>query len=167
MYLKSVGALCARTLSYESCEFQLVDGVSDAKVGALYNRAAAIWTDLHAQLAEQCKKLNAGHEMNADIDQWKKDMGEDAELTEEMRYHLDLHKDSDSESNDEEDARFAEERKLRRIYRKRQSKFLRGQQQQSLLHLQKHSVPLTRIMYLSNKGCSGQHTNGSFEGEQE
>ena len=44
MHLKSIGALCARTLSYESCEFQLIDGISDVKVQKTYNDATAVWT---------------------------------------------------------------------------------------------------------------------------
>ena len=44
-----------------------------------------------------------------------------------MRYHLDLHRDSDSESDDEEDdMRLTEERRLRRKYRDRKSKYLSG-----------------------------------------
>ena len=46
MHLKSIGALCARTLSYEGCEFELVDGISDEKVQRLYNKATEIWTDV-------------------------------------------------------------------------------------------------------------------------
>lgn len=46
MHLKSIGALCARTLSYEGCEFELVDGISDVKVQRLYNKATEIWTDV-------------------------------------------------------------------------------------------------------------------------
>lgn len=46
MHLKSVGALCARTLSYESCEFELIDGISDVNVQKLYNQATEVWTDV-------------------------------------------------------------------------------------------------------------------------
>lgn len=127
MHLKSIGALCARTLSYESCEFELVDGVSDDKVRTLYNQASEIWTDLHSKLVDRCKKLNKKEEMKDKIAKF----GEDGELSEEMRYHLDLHRDSDSESDDDEDdkAKLSEERKLRRMYRERQSKFLQGKRQ--------------------------------------
>mmetsp|Transcript_18695 Transcript_18695/g.40471 ORF Transcript_18695/g.40471 Transcript_18695/m.40471 type:complete len:1753 (+) Transcript_18695:126-5384(+) len=127
MHLKSIGALCARTLSYESCEFELVSEVSDDKIHTLYNQATEIWTDLHAQLADRCKKLNKREEMKEKIARWSSAMGEDGgKLSEEMRSHLDLHRDSDSESEDEDDARLVEERKLRRMYRERQSKFLLG-----------------------------------------
>lgn len=128
MHLKKIGALCARTLSYEACEFELVDGVSDDKVRRLYNKASEIWTDLHHQLADRCNKLNKQAEMDEKIAFWTSNMGEDAELSEDMRYHLDLHRDSDSESDDDEDdPKLVEERKLRRDYRDRKSKFLKGE----------------------------------------
>lgn len=121
MHLKSVGALVARTLSYEGCEFELVDGVSDDKVRQLYNKASEIWTDLHAQLSDRCKKLNRREEMEDKIAKWTAEM-EGEELSEDMRKHLDLHRDSDTESEDEDDAKLDEERKLRRTYRERKSK---------------------------------------------
>lgn len=127
MHLKSIGALCARTLSYESCEFELVDGIQDDSVRRLYNQASEIWTDLHAQLADRCRKLNKREEMEGRIERWKDNMGDD-DLSEEMRYHLNLHRDSDTESDDEYEAEAkAEERRLRRLYRERKSKFLRGE----------------------------------------
>ncbi len=127
MHLKSIGALCARTLSYESCEFELVDGVSDEKVRCLYNQATDIWTDLHAQLADRCKILNEQDSMDTKISRWMESMGEGCELNEEMQYHLNLHRDSDSESDDDEDDdKLAEERRLRRSYRDRKAKFLLG-----------------------------------------
>ena len=49
MYLKSTGAIVARTLSYSACEFEMVDGVGSPKVRAVYNSAAELWTDLHSQ----------------------------------------------------------------------------------------------------------------------
>jgi hypothetical protein len=68
--------------------------------------------------------------MEEKIAKWTSKMvedGEDGLLTDGMRYHLDLHRDSDSESDDEEgDMRLVEERKLRRKYRDRKSKYLSG-----------------------------------------
>jgi hypothetical protein len=127
MYLKSIGALCARTLSYESCEFELVDGVSDDKIRPMYNQAVAIWTDLLAQLADRCKILQAQDKMDKKISRWMSDMGEGCELSEAMQEHLDLHRDSDSDSDDDEvDVKIAAEAKLRRSYRDRQARFLQG-----------------------------------------
>lgn len=130
MHLKSVGALCARTLSYESCEFELVDGISNGKIHRLYNQAVELWTDLHAQLADRCTDLHKRDEMKEKIAKWTSKMvddGEDRVLTDGMHYHLDLHRDSDSESDGEEgDMRLVEERRLRRKYRDRKSKYLSG-----------------------------------------
>ena len=129
MHLKGMGAMCARTLSYKSCEFELVDGISNEKLRKLYNQASDIWCDLHAQLADRCKKLNKREEMKTSIAKWQ-DLDDDPDgegLTSEMRKHLDLHRDSDSESEvDEDDKRLREETRLRRLYRERQAKFLRG-----------------------------------------
>lgn len=128
MYLKSVGALCARTLSYESCEFELVDGVADDKIRPLYNQAVAIWTDLLAQLAERCKILQARDRMDKKISRWMENMGEGCDLSEEMQDHLDEHRDSDSDSDDDEDdVKLVAERKIRRGYRERQARFLQGE----------------------------------------
>ena len=134
MHLKSMGALCARTLSYESCEFEMIDGISDDKVRNLYNQAAAIWTDLHAQLAERCRKLNKRDEMQEKIAKWTAEMDGEGGLSDEMRYHLNLHRDSDSESDDEDDDKL-EERKLRRDYRGRQAKFLLGKRSTGFVNL--------------------------------
>jgi len=127
MHLKSIGALCARALSYECCEFEIVDEVSNDKIYHLYNQATEIWTNLHAQLANRCRKLNKREEMEEKIAKWSSEMGEDRELSEEMRYHLDLHRYSDSESEDEEDeedTKKLEERKMGRTYHEMQSKSL-------------------------------------------
>jgi hypothetical protein len=126
MYLKSIGALFARTLSYESCEFELVDGVADDKIRPLYNQAVAIWTDLLAQLAERCRILQARDQMDKTISRWMESMGEGCELSEAMQDHLDEHRDSDSESDDD-DVKLKAERDIRRGYRARQAKFLQGE----------------------------------------
>lgn len=44
MHLKSMGAICARTLSYEACEFELIEDVSDDNVHKIYNDAANLWS---------------------------------------------------------------------------------------------------------------------------
>lgn len=123
MHLKSIGALCARTLSYESCEFELVDGISDEKVSAMYNKASEIWTALHSQLLDRCTKLKRRDDEMEKIAKWSEKYGE---LTAEMHYHLELHRDSDSESDHDDDDKMVEERRLRRAYRERKAKNLLG-----------------------------------------
>ena len=129
MHLKSIGALCARTLSYESCEFELVDGISDEKVSAMYNKASEIWTALHSQLLDRCSKIKKRDETMDDAARWSEEM----ELTAEMRYHLELHRDSDSESEHDDDDKLVEERRLRRTYRERKAKNLLGKDLDALL----------------------------------
>ncbi len=126
MHLKSIGALCARTLSYESCDFELVDGISDEKVSALYNKASEIWTALHSQLLDRCTKLKGRDKMRDKIKKWSEETELTQEMRQEMRYHFDLHRDSDTESDDDDDAKLVEERRLRRTYREREAKNLLG-----------------------------------------
>jgi len=44
MHLKSIGAIVARTLSYEACEFELIEDVSNDSVRKIYNDAANLWS---------------------------------------------------------------------------------------------------------------------------
>ena len=44
MHLKSIGAICARTLSFQACEFELIEDVSDESVQKIYNDAANLWS---------------------------------------------------------------------------------------------------------------------------
>lgn len=127
MHLKSIGALCARTLSYESCEFELVDGISDDKVSAMYNKASEIWTALHSQLLDRCTKMKRRDDEKEKIDKWIEKSGElTPEMHSKIHYHLELHRDSDSESDHDDDDKMVEESKLRRTYRERKAKNLLG-----------------------------------------
>ena len=86
MHLKSVGALCARTLSYKNCKFKLVDGVFNGRIHRVYNRVIKLWTDLHAQLADQFIKINKREEMDAKVAKWMSKMGEEGMIGNDMRY---------------------------------------------------------------------------------
>ena len=127
MHLKSIGALCARTLSYESCEFELVDGVSDAKVSDMYNKASDIWAALHSQLLDRHTVLKRRDNPAKMIAQMQR-MGKDptAVMLEDLRHQVDLHRDSDSESDNDDDDELVEETRLRRMYRERKAKNLLG-----------------------------------------
>ena len=52
MHLKSLGALQARQLSYSTCDFELVDVVSDENFSAVYEQAARIFVDLYSALVK-------------------------------------------------------------------------------------------------------------------
>jgi hypothetical protein len=54
MHLKLIGALCTRTLSYEECDFALVENDSDIKSKGAYNASAELWSDLFVALGEHC-----------------------------------------------------------------------------------------------------------------
>ncbi len=56
MYLKSLGALQARQLSYSTCDFELVDVVSNENFAAVYEQAAKIFVDLYDVLAKSGAK---------------------------------------------------------------------------------------------------------------
>uniref|UniRef100_A0A7S3JZA5 Strawberry notch AAA domain-containing protein n=1 Tax=Aureoumbra lagunensis TaxID=44058 RepID=A0A7S3JZA5_9STRA len=52
MHLKQQGALVCRALSFKNCTFELIDGVMDAHVERVYDRAAEIWDQLRLVLLE-------------------------------------------------------------------------------------------------------------------
>ena len=129
MHLKSIGAITARTLSYSACEFEMVENVGNDKVQKVYNRATELWTDLHSKLVDRCEILKKEEELNKIIRRLEA-QGEDAELSDELLFHRDLHEDSDSEgefSDDEYDDAIVAQRNLRRKYRNRKAKHLKGQ----------------------------------------
>lgn len=124
MHLKASGALVARTLSYEDCEFALEEGVTDPKIHDVYNASTELWTDLYHQLADRCAKLKSKEGMQERIDNI---LGADnMSLNEELREHISLHEDSDSEGSDDDDEGIAEQRNLRRKFRNRKPGHLKG-----------------------------------------
>ena len=52
MHLKGEGALVARTLSYEDCNFEAVPNVMNAGIKAAYDQSARLWKDLNAHLQD-------------------------------------------------------------------------------------------------------------------
>lgn len=127
MHLKSIGAIATRTLSYSACEFEMIDGVSEEKVTKVYNCSTELWTDLHSKLADRCAELKETEKKSKRI-RAIEERGEEFTLSEDLRYHRDLHMDSDSEGedSDEEDEAIVEQRRLRRKFRGRKPKVLKG-----------------------------------------
>ncbi|KAL7527287.1 hypothetical protein ACHAXR_001879, partial [Thalassiosira sp. AJA248-18] len=127
MHLKSIGAITARTLSYAACEFEMVEGVGDDKVRLVYNNSAELWTDLHSKLADRCAALKEDEKINKRI-RALEERGEDTTLSEDLLFHKELHEDSDSEGedSDEEDEAIEEQKRLRRKFRNRKPKTLKG-----------------------------------------
>ena len=52
MHLKGKGALVARTLSYEDCNFEAVPNVMNGNIQAVYDQSASLWKNLNAFLAD-------------------------------------------------------------------------------------------------------------------
>jgi len=123
MHLKSIGAICARTLSYEDCEFALVDVESGSKAREVYNSAAELWSDLLVALEDRCAKLHYDVQLNDEIDMQIK---REEELHGDLLFHMQLHCDSDSENSNDEGEDLLEQRKLRRKYRKLTPMILKG-----------------------------------------
>ena len=118
MHLKSLGAITARTLSYSMCEFEMIDNVGNANVRNVYNQSAELWTDFYSKLADRCAQLRQDADKNKRIRALEE---RELPLTEDLLYHLELHDDSDSESDDseDEDGALAEQKNLRRKFRNR------------------------------------------------
>lgn len=56
MHLKQQGALVCRALSFKRCTFELVDGVMDAHMEKVYDRAAELWDKLRLVCLELIKR---------------------------------------------------------------------------------------------------------------
>ena len=130
MHLKSSGTLVARALSYESCEFSLINNVGDDKVRVVYNRATELWTDLHSQLADRCAELKQRDSLDKQYERAleRLERMENGEaLPDFLLFHRNLHEDSDTESDDDdEDDALLEQRNLRRKFRNRKAGILKG-----------------------------------------
>jgi hypothetical protein len=124
MHLKSIGAIVARTLSYEDCEFALVENESSDKNIFLYNSASELWTDLFVKLGQRCSELKTIQDMRKKINERKE---KQLDLDDNMLFHQDLHEVSDDEyDSDDEDDAIKEQRALCRKYRGRKAMTLRG-----------------------------------------
>mmetsp|Transcript_20487 Transcript_20487/g.41163 ORF Transcript_20487/g.41163 Transcript_20487/m.41163 type:complete len:1688 (+) Transcript_20487:177-5240(+) len=124
MHLKSSGALVARSLSYEDCEFALIKDITDNKVREVYNNATELWTDLHSHLLNRCSDISKYRMLEKEMKEIE-DHGGD--IPEELLFNRELNCDSDSEGDEEllDDA-LLEQRNLRRQFRNRASRHMKG-----------------------------------------
>ena len=83
------------------------------------------YQQLHAKLADRCEQLKKDGEITKTA---KAIEARGGTLSEDLLYHLDLHGDSDSEGedSDDEDEGIVEQRRLRRKFRERKPKTLKG-----------------------------------------
>jgi len=128
MHLKSIGAIVARTLSYEACEFELIENVSDDNVRKIYNDAANLWIDLHSHLADRCAKLEKEGDLQKKINSTLEKPGGQGLLSEEQLFYQGLNEDSDSEGEEDEDEDdpLVIQRGLRRKFRSRKPSRLKS-----------------------------------------
>ena len=125
MHLKSIGALCARQLSYEACEFELVEGVGDERIRRVYNKGMTLlrFVPLPAKSFTQhnlsfngnsngavdglavaaCEQIEPVRSKGGDGRSHGGDV--EGEPCEEMRHHIALHEESDSEDDDIKEAK--------------------------------------------------------------
>jgi hypothetical protein len=84
--------------------------------------------DLHSHLADRCEKLKNEEETQKRINRTLEKPGGQGLLSEDMLFYQGLHEDSDSEGEDEEDEDdpLVIQRKLRRKFRGRKAKTLKG-----------------------------------------
>ena len=96
LHLKATGVLLARTLSYSSCEFNLVNNVMNKDISFLYDEAANLWKDLNIALENDMQKRNERIEKLAEIDRRIK---EGALIDGDMKEYLNENADSDDEGD--------------------------------------------------------------------
>lgn len=113
-------------MSYEDCEFALVDNSSDENAREVYNSAAELWGDLLSALADKCASLKGKGKIDDKIYAIEQ-RGEP--LPDDLVFHKNLHCESDSEDDydsEDEGEGINVQRALRRKYRNRTAKTLRG-----------------------------------------
>jgi hypothetical protein len=56
MELKSKGAMVARTLSYEGCEFEGISNVMSEEMEKVYNKSSDLWMEMHVALLNKVEE---------------------------------------------------------------------------------------------------------------
>ena len=67
MHLKSKGALMARTLSYEGCEFEALHNVMDEKIASVYDRSTDLWTEMQKAVLNSSEERKERHQASKRI----------------------------------------------------------------------------------------------------
>ena len=100
--------MVARTLSYESCEFDLVDGIGSDDVTQVYNKASQLWGDLHSQLGERTRKMASNARVEENVKRWEKRKSERGEGEDEAEGGRDRVKEREREKSKREKERTRE-----------------------------------------------------------
>ena len=121
MYLKSKGAMVARTLSYEGCEFEAVNNAMSKEMEHVYNQSTDLWKEMHVALlnAFDERRVRAAFEqkMNKKIE-----MGRPLEPEEKRQQEI----YADSDDEDDYDSLTEQEALYRRKCRNRPAHILKG-----------------------------------------
>jgi hypothetical protein len=67
MYLKSKGAMVARTLSYEGCEFEGISNVMSEEMEKVYNRSSDLWMEMHGALLTEVEERRKRKEFEKQV----------------------------------------------------------------------------------------------------
>jgi len=67
MHLKSQGALAARTLSYEQCDFAAVPNIMAPEIAEVYNKSADLWRKLLRKLEDGYGQREARKKIDNDL----------------------------------------------------------------------------------------------------
>jgi hypothetical protein len=121
LHLKAKGAMLARTLSYKSCEFQLVTDIMQDNVNELYDKAAELWHDLYIALTNDLPKRQERVEM---ADQLDRAMGAGGRLDRDLERFRAVNADSDDEGEEITEAEKAAA-EYRRTCREREPKMIK------------------------------------------
>ena len=97
MHLKSKGAMLARTLSYEGCEFSVVPNVMADDMTQVYNKSVKLWSEMHTALLNEMAKRKEKEIFDKQL-QKAKDSGRTLDY--DLRRQMDIYADSDDEDEE-------------------------------------------------------------------
>lgn len=124
LHLKSKGAMLARTLSYNNCEFSLVDEVMNKDMINMYNDAAALWHDLYVNLMKVQATREDEREMAMEIERMRKEHPH-LPLRNDLAHYDEVNADSDDEGGEMTQAE-KKAAEYRRECRNRKPKFVKS-----------------------------------------
>lgn len=98
MHLKSKGAMVARTLSYQGCEFAAISNIMNKESYKIYDKSAVLWGEMHDALINEMAQRRDRADYEKKL-RWMQEKGQtfmDADMLEKSR----LFADSDDENEE-------------------------------------------------------------------
>lgn len=120
MYLKSKGAMVARTLSYQGCEFSAISDVMSEETEKVYDKSSDLWTEMHSALVNEVAARKKRTAFFKQMDKIKERQGF---MTHSQKEMLALYADSDDEGEEASEAE-VEASQYRKNCRKREGHVL-------------------------------------------